>query len=1175
MEKWKKQDINNTEIKELCENFYYYKRKMGYGPAAIEEYDANVFVCIFKDKEQLINNWEKINYIIAFHVQKNVETIIEKSNFYICLFVNESIGNEDKNKIHGNSFCEKKYVFEEKLANETEYLKRVETKIFSLGIKKTIGDTFKINRMELQNFRRYEGNLKVDLTGKNRKPSAFTLIYAKNGYGKTSLFDGLEYVLKGEVDRIVDLLKNNNKGQLLKGAIYHNKKYAEKVAYSQIELDSGKIIKRNVASVQEGKNDCRLNPLGKNNGLDIVGPTKEKEKWNQIILPHDKIDTFISAHTPTEKYGEWMKSAPELHGEHERFIESYKILRDKEISLEKMEKEIKELKKELNKIENSKVAVIRLNQLCKEYNSLVKPEEILNFDEKNSSLEIYTNLLNKIAKRIRNIRDEILNSYDLKLEKGEKIKNGEIKDTESLEFALSNEEDKKRKYINQRENHIKYVNVIKDIKETEEKLDKLKKEKDPLDTIYEFDEKKVKEEKNRYLELDKEMTEIKETEEYFELEEIKLEKAFNELLKKIEKMNKIIDSKEMLNLIENKIEIISKGEKNILFKRQDIQKIKESVNKLDELINLRKIELKRIEAIKIPENISKFPIIKWAEVEYFLSNEEQMQLKKYESCWRELKKELKVREEIQSQENEIAKKTKEICELGTEFLLNHRDQTICPLCKESFANWEELFERVNQVEKVTKKERLEKRQLIIDGISELDFEYEKFYSMFLAKKENEQVKLIDQIIAYEHEKNNKEIHLEKHRIEIASLEKEIQLNIEWLKKQDIVLNEYSIEKWRAWLENEETNCKKLQLQKDELSKKLEKLHVIRQKNQKHIENKTKQKESIIANSKLYSMILFLMKKSDEFDVEFERNSLKKCIELLKIEEKKKRNDLIQYKGYEQIDETDINQKISECDRKINNLQELKKEASIFEKFTPKGMEESIDMWKKEKRNYETQLELLYEMQEENSAKTYFEKYTTIFKRIEIQNKNRKNKELQIQEVKKNYEKEKNNLEIKLEDYFSQAIMNEIYQKIDPHEVMKNVTYHLNFNEKDEPQLFIEVCEKEEAGKEFYRPETYFSTAQLNTVAFSSFFGRALAANNLPIKTICIDDPIGHFDDMNILGFTDMIRCILEKQDCQIIMSTHEEKVYQIMKRKLDSNFYNTLFIQLDNSEKVVWDKTNN
>ena len=60
------------------------------------------------------------------------------------------------------------------------------------------------------------------------------------------------------------------------------------------------------------------------------------------------------------------------------------------------------------------------------------------------------------------------------------------------------------------------------------------------------------------------------------------------------------------------------------------------------------------------------------------------------------------------------------------------------------------------------------------------------------------------------------------------------------------------------------------------------------------------------------------------------------------------------------------------------------------------------------------------------------------------------------------------------------------KKLTHMKLWKNVTYHLNFNEKDEPQLFIEVCEGEESSKEVYRPETYFSTAQLNTVAFSSF-----------------------------------------------------------------------------------------
>ena len=686
MDKWKMQDINNLDFKELCESFYYYKRKMGYGPAAIEEYDANVFICIFKDKEQLISNWKKINYIIAFRVQKRIEKIIEKSNFYICLFVNESIGSDNKSKIQRNSFCAKKYIFEEKLMNEKEYLERIEARIFSLGIEKTIGKTFKINQIELQNFRRYEGKLKVDLTGKNKKTSAFTLIYAPNGYGKTSLFDGLEYVFKGEVERIVDLIRSN-KDQPLKGAIYHNKNCADKLAYSQIELEDGRIIKRNVASVKDGKNDSRLNQLGKNNGLNIIGSTADKEKWNQIILPHDKIDTFISAHTPTERYEEWMKSAPELEVERENFVESYKILRDKEISLGKVEEKIKELKNELNKIEKSKVAVIQLGKLCEEYNTLAKSEDSLLFNQINSSLEIYNNLLNKIAKRIRYIKDEMLTSYDLKLEQGKNIRNGKIRDAESLEFELENVEAKKQKFIEQKNKHTKFVNIEKDIKRIEEKFNQLKKEKNPLDTIYELGIERVEDEKNRYLELNKEIAGIEKTEKYFELENKKSEKAFNDLIKKTTEIQKIIDSKEMLISIKEKIEAISKEEKNILIKKQDIRRIKESINKLDELIKLKKKESERIDTIKIPRNISELSTIKWAEVENFLSNEEQMQLKTYEVCWRELKKELEIREEIQNQENKIAEETKKICELGSEFLLNHREQTICPLCKEPFANW--------------------------------------------------------------------------------------------------------------------------------------------------------------------------------------------------------------------------------------------------------------------------------------------------------------------------------------------------------------------------------------------------------------------------------------------------------------------------------------------------------
>ena len=115
------------------------------------------------------------------------------------------------------------------------------------------------------------------------------------------------------------------------------------------------------------------------------------------------------------------------------------------------------------------------------------------------------------------------------------------------------------------------------------------------------------------------------------------------------------------------------------------------------------------------------------------------------------------------------------------------------------------------------------------------------------------------------------------------------------------------------------------------------MHIIMKNNKEHIETKIRQKESIIDNSKLYSMILFLMEKADDFDVEFERNSLEERIEFLKAEKEKRQNDLVQYKDYMQIDETDIKQKISECDIEIENLQSLKKQASIFENFSPEGM----------------------------------------------------------------------------------------------------------------------------------------------------------------------------------------------------------------------------------------------
>lgn len=65
--------------------------------------------------------------------------------------------------------------------------------------------------------------------------------------------------------------------------------------------------------------------------------------------------------------------------------------------------------------------------------------------------------------------------------------------------------------------------------------------------------------------------------------------------------------------------------------------------------------------------------------------------------------------------------------------------------------------------------------------------------------------------------------------------------------------------------------------------------------------------------------------------------------------------------------------------------------------------------------------------------------------------------------------------------------------------MKTVSYEVGYNsEKNEPELYITT---QTDGNECYQPEWFFSTAQLNTVALSSFLSRALSLVDIPIDTI--------------------------------------------------------------------------
>lgn len=57
----------------------------------------------------------------------------------------------------------------------------------------------KISKITLENFRVFSGKNEIDFNDTDGKPADLVCIYGKNGFGKTSLFDGFEWFFTGEI----------------------------------------------------------------------------------------------------------------------------------------------------------------------------------------------------------------------------------------------------------------------------------------------------------------------------------------------------------------------------------------------------------------------------------------------------------------------------------------------------------------------------------------------------------------------------------------------------------------------------------------------------------------------------------------------------------------------------------------------------------------------------------------------------------------------------------------------------------------------------------------------------------------------------------------------------------------------------------------------------------------
>ena len=1151
-------NLENWELKDKLENKWgckcsYYTRKM-YTDTL---YHSHIFICVFPKLKNLYQNWKEINYYVAVKYQAKEESVIEKSNFYICMFTSEKIELEKKNQIEEDSFSAKKYVFEQKYNTDEEYQQEVERKIFKIDILSPLDTVPKLESLTLKNFRKYKGEKVIEFNDRNGQPARFVLIYGKNGMGKTSIFDGVEFALKGEVERISDL--NAREREKVNIPIYHHRDHKNEEAYVVIKLSNGKSIRRKVASLSKYGNDCRIIPA--NPGSEITGKKDQRKIWDQLILPHDKIDSFISAKSPTAQFNEWTDSAAPLTDERQNFINTYSALKSKKSKLANLEDEKESLESELQQLMKNKLSVQKIVEIIEKYNAFPQQSRPLFFDIQNAGTPEYDELINKVKIYEREIRGTDLEVLAEKIKTAKKIQligiEYYLQQLDTIRQIESSIKECEAKLKRKRELN----NIIQSLEKQRSTNNAIKEKLVPLESINSYGYDRVKKQLDIYQEL--------EDQEYSFNKSLKLHsEQYEEILSRYqsvsEQLNKLMESldEKKLQEIDSNAEKIDLNKKQLSDLERKLAKIKEQIEQKERGLLEKRDKLKQIENLILPENIEEIDDRIFIDIGLILGDKLQQDLYVLKDKYRVQIQEIEIYQKQIDKINQNNKTVQDICERAKRYLQSHKDEKACPLCHTKFDSWETLISAIDNIN-IDNMEALNREFSSAQyGLKKSLDEYDSLLQTFQNRKCEEAEAARQDILKMENDlkscysKQNDSI-CQKNKLNQEMSDFRI-----WFVQQGVTLDSYSlsaVKEWEKLQEEKRQNFEELrdtlQSQKDILTDSIKTI-------KGSINSVLQRKESLVKEPQLFSGIMFLKEKSEKYDFYKELNDFRVQAKNCAHEIEDLETQIITYKDVA----TDTEEKlIEDKDKKTKELEKLKSIEStskLFTDFTEEGVNRELKDWLQLEENYRKQIEYLEQIQEESSARNYFEKYKDVTEQIDTNKKVFESTKKETDEAENHFLVTKENFEKSLKAYFSQNIMNEIYQKIDPHDFMKNVDYHLSFNEKDEPQLYILVNEQIDGEAESYRPEWYFSTAQLNTVAFSSFFGRALSTKNLAFRTIFIDDPISHFDDMNVLGFSDMIRSIIESMDCQIIMSTHDRKIYNILRRKLDDQYYSSCFINL-------------
>lgn len=1050
----------------------------------------------------------------------------------------------------------------------------------------------KIKNIKFNNFRAFKGEVNFDFIT-NDSVADFICIYGPNGMGKSSFFDGVEWFFNDKIHRIENEpnKKTKNKDGSVDNKVLSNFFGNTKGSVSVLFDDENKVDEKfkNVFT-KEVK-------ISKKTSVDYIEMTKaqknkmykldngsvhgELEFWNnKQLLPHSQIDAYFSNTNARQRYSDWTSQLDieqqEIGDTFKKLVSVTKKLKDNQESLRN---ETNRIIKDINDLNIDDKDIVEINKIIdklNDFNSYINFSNVklLNVKRENN---IYTYPKTDDVREYQNNLIKKITQINSDFEKIDK----EIKNYIDIDEVI-NELTKTKNYLEMVRSDfdlvIKNENILEEIQLTKFKYNKIValSNDDNLNNLNNYNNKLVKKSN-----LD---IKLKEIEKEIKKEEEEIYKSEAGLVNNNRLKTSLRDLKDLKKyLVESNIDTSAPFlsiEKN----RTELRELLELTNNNLKILKYKKDEYKKlIDTVnlicnEIGSEQNTNDVLK--NLNIVLTSKNKLELDLYDGGRLEqLNTKINVLNKNLTEKSELDEKYKRYSEFITPIeksknlvrdYVDANNTSICPVCHTDFESVEYLLERINTNIIDSEIKQIQERIKILDS---------------------EQKKLIKEIKDLCHYINNllykeiDELNIKSIQDKCILLENDIQEQEKIKSRLNDAIKKYITEFNIIKIENE-LNLSKII---NDSEKKLQ------ESDKEYYDLKLAAEEKKTSNTLLYSS--YEKERTDLINelADYEKNNkelLNICTEYsgmnLKEISKSLQNRIESFeKNYKQLIETEIRIKNITMDfsEVSNKLKSITKDIDVYENkkqelvtikqnYSNKECDkistitiEDLKITSIEINNKRTQC---IDAQNLLSSKIDFMK--DLVEKIFYSNKDKK--ELEDKKNKKAKEFEEHNQVIRrneafidkykkyISDEFSKmntnSNMRTIYSLIEPYKEFMDMQYSIKLDKDDNLELYIEF---ENEHHKTMMPDIYFSSAQLNTLALSMFLGEILSIKDLELKTIFIDDPIGHFDDVNILAFIDLVRCLVDDLNYQVVLSTHDIRIFNLMQIKLDKKYYNSKFIQ--------------